>query len=182
MPVILHGAAGLELAGWIPVNPVTILLALAVLRNRTPAAPFAIPPHDKQTGLAGLIGVLIWFMAHQMDIVNIFMRPCSVCNGAVGMDKLPCTRSDDTRRFRGRIISVGDEGGSHQYQKYNHCLHLLSPTSAFWGRPTGSTIDDCSEESPLLFGNLWVVPSNALFSIPFVHRSGLVLDNHSNPV
>ena len=131
MPVILHGAAGLELAGWIPVNPVTILLALAVLRNRTPAAPFAIPPHDKQTGLAGLIGVLIWFMAHQMDIVNIFMRPCSVCNGAVGMDKLPCTRSDDTRRFRGRIISVGDEGGSHQYQKYNHCLHLLSPTSAF---------------------------------------------------
>ena len=129
MPVILHGAAGLELAGWIPVNPVTILLALAVLRNRTPAAPFAIPPHDKQTGLAGLLGVLIRFMAHQMDIVNIFMRPCSVCNGAVGMDKLPCTRSDDTRRFRGRIISVGDEGGCHQYQKYNQCLHLLSPTS-----------------------------------------------------
>lgn len=153
MPVILHGAAGLELAGWIPVNPVTILLALAVLRNRTPAAPFAIPPHDKQTGLAGLIGVLIWFMAHQMDIVNIFMRPCSVCNGAVGMDKLPCTRSDDTRRFRGRIISVGDEGGSHQYQKYNHCLHLLSPTSAFWGRRT-----------------LCAVPSNALLDFTIYLR------------
>ena len=73
MPIILQGAAGLEFAGRIPVNPVTILLTLAVLRNRTPATSFAIPPHDKQTGLAGLLGVLIRFMSHQVDIVYIFM-------------------------------------------------------------------------------------------------------------
>ena len=39
------------------------------------------------------------------------------------------------------------------------------------GPTHGHTIDDCSEESPSLFGNLWVVPSNALFCIHFFGSS-----------
>ena len=127
VPGILQNATGLEFAGRIPVNPVSILLPLTVLSNRTPATPFDIPPHNKQTGLAGLLGIFFWFVSHQVYIVDIFMGPCPVCNGAVGMDKLPGPRNNKARGFRRRYISVADEGGSHQYRKYTHYLHLLIP-------------------------------------------------------